>query len=47
MCWIRDIKIIQSMLDDKYFEGRKRATNKIDGEKKEVILSCYMKGAAE
>ena len=38
---------IESMLDDKYFEGRKRATNKIDGEKKEVILSCYMKGAAE
>ena len=38
---------IESMVDDKYFEGRKRATNKIDGEKKEVILSCYMKGVAK
>jgi superfamily II DNA/RNA helicase len=36
---------IESMLDDKYLEGRKRTANKSDGDKKEVILSCYMKGA--
>lgn len=38
---------IEGMLDDKYFEGRKRMENKVDGEKKEVILSCYLKGAAD
>jgi superfamily II DNA/RNA helicase len=36
---------IESMLDDKYLEGRKRTANKSEGDKKEVILSCYMKGA--
>lgn len=38
---------IEGMLDDKYFEGRKQIENKADGEKKEVILSCYMKGAVD
>lgn len=38
---------IVGMLDEKYFEGRKQMENKVDGEKKEVILSCYMKGANE
>ena len=38
---------IEGMLDDKYFEGRKRMENKVDGEKKEVILSCYLKGVTE
>lgn len=38
---------IEGMLDDKYFEGRKQIENKVDGEKKEVILSCYMKGAVD
>ena len=38
---------IEGMLDDKYFEGRKQMENKADGEKKEVILSCYMKGAVD
>jgi superfamily II DNA/RNA helicase len=36
---------IESMLDDKYLEGRKRTANKSEVDKKEVILSCYMKGA--
>ena len=35
---------IDSMLDDKYFEGRKKVETKSDNEKKEVILSCFMKG---
>ena len=38
---------IEGMLDDKYFEGRKRMENKVDGEKKEVILSCYLKGVTD
>lgn len=37
---------IEGQLDDKYFEGRKQVAGKVDGEK-QVILSCYMKGAAE
>lgn len=35
---------IESMVDDMYLEGREKITNKINGDKKEVILSCYMKG---
>lgn len=34
---------IVGQVDDKYFEGRKQVSNKIDGEK-QVILSCYMRG---
>lgn len=34
---------IIDQVNDKYFEGRKQASRKIDGEK-QVILSCYMKG---
>lgn len=37
---------IEGQLDDKYFEGRKQVAGKVDGEK-QVILSCYMKGATE
>lgn len=34
---------IIGQVDDKYFEGRKHVSNKIEGEK-QVILSCYMRG---
>ena len=36
---------IVSQVDDKYFAGRKQVANRADGEEKQVILSCYMKGA--
>ena len=39
-------KII-SQVDDKYFAGRKQIASKADGDEKQVILSCYLKGAEE
>ena len=36
---------IVSQVDDKYFAGRKQVASRADGEEKQVILSCYMKGA--
>ena len=36
---------IVSQVDDKYFAGRKQMANRAEGEEKQVILSCYMKGA--
>ena len=36
---------IVSQIDDKYFAGRKQMANRAEGEGKQVILSCYMKGA--
>lgn len=36
---------IVSQIDDKYFAGRKQVANRAEGEEKQVILSCYMKGA--
>ena len=35
---------IVSQVDDKYFAGRKQMASRVDGEEKQVILSCYMKG---
>ena len=35
---------IVSQVDDKYFAGRKQMENRAEGEEKQVILSCYMKG---
>ena len=35
---------IVGMVDEKYFEGRKKVETLVEGEK-QVILSCYMKGA--
>lgn len=35
--------VIESHIDDTYFEAKKTGGNKVDGEK-QVILSCYMKG---
>lgn len=36
---------IVSQVDDKYFAGRKQVASRAEGEEKQVILSCYMKGA--
>lgn len=36
-------KII-AQVDDKYFAGRKQMASRAEGEEKQVILSCYMKG---
>ena len=36
---------IVSLVDEKYFAGRKQIETRADGEEKQVILSCYMKGA--
>ena len=36
---------IVSQVDDKYFAGRKQIASRAEGEEKQVILSCYMKGA--
>ena len=36
---------IVSQVDDKYFAGRKQIANRAEDEEKQVILSCYMKGA--
>ncbi|MEF9939631.1 MAG: helicase-related protein [Clostridium sp.] len=35
---------IVSQVDDKYFAGRKQMASRAEGEEKQVILSCYMKG---
>lgn len=35
---------IKSQIDDKYFVGRKQIASSLEGEEKQVILSCYMKG---
>lgn len=35
---------IVSQVDEKYFAGRKQMANRAEGEGKQVILSCYMKG---
>lgn len=36
---------IVAQVDDKYFAGRKQVASRAEGEEKQVILSCYMKGA--